>query len=77
LKRADLERRVDRLTAVCEEFVTEPAEGKFALIGCDRCGRSVRIELEDGRVMLAGIEGWGQGPEGDLCPSCMERRQCR
>jgi hypothetical protein len=66
-----LRRRVLNLSAVAGEHLpgAGPTTSKRAVIICDRCGRTDPVDLENPTA-----EGWGNGAEGDLCPSCMEGR---
>jgi hypothetical protein len=64
----ELERRVLDMRAVAAEQLEGPVLETFGWLICDGCGLRVRISDDPDRPQ------WGTGPQGDLCPTCMEAR---
>lgn len=70
----ELERRVLDLRAVCAEQMEGPVLETFGWLVCDGCGLRVRISSDLDRPQVHRLQEWGKGPEGDLCPTCVEAR---
>lgn len=65
-----LEGRVLDARARATEHLEGPIVEEFGWLICDRCLLRVRISSDPRRAPIVGMEKWGKGPEGDLCPTC-------
>jgi hypothetical protein len=70
----ELERRVLDMRAVASEQLEGPVLETFGWLICDGCGMRVRISSDPDRPQVHRLREWGEGPEGDLCPTCVEQR---
>lgn len=62
---ADLQRRIDELTAVATEHMPGDPTERFAHLLCDGCGATAKINLA-----APSAPGWQLGPP-DYCPGCV------
>lgn len=67
-----LEERILDVRAVAAEQLEGPILEECAWMICDRCGIRVRVSSDPNRAPVVGMDEWGKGPEGDLCPTCVE-----
>lgn len=65
-----LEERILDTRALAAEHLAGPILEEFAWMICDRCGLRVRVSSDPNRAPVVGMDEWGKGPEGDLCPTC-------
>lgn len=72
MRNQELERRVLDLRAVAAEQLSGEVREVFGWLICDGCGMRVRISSDPNRPQVHRLQEWGEGPEGDLCPTCVE-----
>lgn len=60
------------LRAICGEHMPGRIDEAFGRLVCDRCGRVEELAEQEANTGVLGerFNGWGHGPEGDLCPDC-------